>query len=87
MHVDNANAGPSLSIIPFHEISMITGTSKIKTVDLRLRHCVVKSARNNEDKAADVLGTIVSIYIKSLCTNVTAGKANKYIFQSDFSFP
>ncbi len=63
MHIDNANTDPILSIIPFHEIRIITGTSKIKIVERRLRHCVVKSAQSNDDNAADVLGTIVSIFI------------------------
>ena len=37
--------------LPFHDKRMITGIKSINTTDLRLRHCVFKSLRNNVAKA------------------------------------
>src|SRR5450432_605758 len=59
MQLDNTKAPPNLGIRPFHAKMMTVGMNKISTNDLRLRHCAIKSARNNEDKTALVAGMVV----------------------------
>jgi len=61
IQVESANAPPSLSTTPYHEIRMITGTSNTRINERRLRHCVVKSARSRDERTADVFGIVVSM--------------------------
>jgi len=63
MHEESANAPPSLSIIPFHEIRIITGTSNTSINERRLRHCVVRSARSNALKTSEVFGMVVCMIV------------------------
>jgi hypothetical protein len=56
-----AKAPPILSIISFHDKRIITGTNNVSTTDLRLRHWVLRSARNKDFNTIDVVGIVVSI--------------------------
>jgi hypothetical protein len=62
MQLERTNAPPSFSIKPFQEIRIMTGTINISITDLRLRHCVVKSARSREASTAEVAGMLVRIF-------------------------
>jgi len=63
IQLDNTKPPPNFGIAPFHEISIMTGISKIKISDLRLRHCVVKSARSNEESTALLDGMMVVVML------------------------
>jgi hypothetical protein len=62
MQLESTKVPPNFSTNPFHEISITIGTSTTSISDLLLRHCVVKSARSNEESTEDVDGIAVCIF-------------------------
>jgi hypothetical protein len=63
MQEESANGPPNLSTIPLHEMRIMTGTSNNSIKERLLRHWVIKSARSNELKTAEVFGIIVCMII------------------------
>jgi hypothetical protein len=61
MQLESTKVPPSFSTNPFHEISIKTGITTTRITDLLFRHCVVKSARSNEESIDDVEGIVVCI--------------------------
>ncbi len=61
IHDERTKVAPSLSIAPFQEMRIMTGTKRTRITERRLRHWVVKSALSREDNADEVFGTIVCI--------------------------
>jgi Lon protease-like protein len=64
--IESAKAAPTLSIMPFHEIKMMTGTNNAMITERRLRHCVIKSARIKDLKAMEglgIFGCIAEVYL------------------------
>ena len=66
---DSTKGPPSFGMRPFHDTSIITGTINVNITARRLRHCVVRSARNNVFNMVDVFGIEVSIEINYKLAN------------------